>query len=183
MSEHEPGQQQPADRALSRPHGLDEATLEFEDFYRRTAMPLMRFLLLQGASPADAAEAAQDALTAAYTQWHEIDSPKAWVHRVASRTWIRKVVSLKEDLTAEPTVPNPLLKAIPTDAWHQRQELITGLSALPPRQRQVMAWALSGYSPTEIAAELGLPNEQIRANLHLARRALAGALNDGKERP
>jgi RNA polymerase sigma-70 factor (ECF subfamily) len=182
MPEHEPGQQ-PADRVLSGAHGLDDATVEFEGFYRCTAMPLIRFLMLQGASPADAAEAAQDALTAACTHWHEIDSPKAWVHRVASRAWIRKVVNLREDLTAEPTVPTPLLKAIPTDAWHLRQELVAGLSALPPRQRQVMAWTLSGYSPAEIATELDLPNEQIRANLHLARRALAGTLNDGKETP
>jgi RNA polymerase sigma factor (sigma-70 family) len=153
----------------------------FELFYRQTVVELVRFLVLQGASTADAAEVAQDTLSAAYTHWDTLQNPRAWCFRVASRDLIRRVSSVHEDLTADPEAPTPLLRATPTNAWHIRHELITALAALPPRQRQVMAWTLSGYTPAEIANELNLPNDQVRANLLLARRALAARLDDGQD--
>lgn len=183
MPESDPPPRQPSEPVLRSVDRVDATTSEFEGFYRDTAVPLVRFLLMQGARPADAAEAAQEALAAAYTHWHTIDTPKAWTYRVASRAWIRKAVSLNEELTAEPITPSPLLRAIPTEAWHRRHELVTALAALPPRQRQVMAWTLSGYTPAEIAAELDLPSDQVRANLALARRTLAAALTDEEDTP
>lgn len=154
---------------------------EFEAFYRGNAVALVRFLVLQGASLADAAEIAQDTLAEVFVRWQRIDHPRAWCHRVASRAWIRRAVHKQpEDLTADPP-PSPLLRPIPVDAWHQRHDLITALAALPPRQRQIMAWRLSGYEPREIAAELGITGEQVRSNLLLARRRLSQRLASGKE--
>jgi RNA polymerase sigma-70 factor (ECF subfamily) len=157
------------------------STNAFELFYRQTALQLVRFLVLQGASTTDAADVAQETLSTAYTRWHTLENPRAWSFRVASRSLIRRLSSVREDLTATPQAPSPLLRATPTDAWLIRHELITALAALPPRQRQVMAWTLSGYTPTEISHELNLPSDQVRANLRLARRALAARLDDGED--
>jgi RNA polymerase sigma factor (sigma-70 family) len=151
----------------------DLVAVEFAQFYRETAPVLVRFLVLQGARVADAADIAQSTLCSAYAHWHKITNPRAWSFRTASRAWIRHAVDTsREELAADPP-RSPLLGATPTDAWHLRQELITALAALPARQRQVMAWTLSGYTPTEIAEELRLPSDQVRANLRLARHALA----------
>ena len=42
------------------------------------------------------------------------------------------------------------------DAAEIAQDTITELDGLPARQRQIMAWTLSGFTPAEIAPELGL---------------------------
>lgn len=154
----------------------------FETFYRRIVTPLVRFLVLQGASVADAADVAQDTLCRAYERWDSLDNPRAWSYRVASKAWIRRLTSVNnEDLTSDPADSSPLLRSVPTDAWHARQDLIEALAALPPRQRQVMAWTLSGYTPAEIATELQLENDQVRANLRHARRTLADRLTDRED--
>jgi RNA polymerase sigma-70 factor (ECF subfamily) len=159
----------------------EEAT-EFEAFYRATVVPLVRFLVLQGAPVTDAAEIAQDTLANAYPRWGTLTHPRAWSYRVASKAWIRRATTVREDPVAEPPEPGPLLRANPTNAWHVRHELVTALAELPARQRQVMAWTLSGYTPAEIATELQLPGDQVRANLHLARRKLIERLTEG-DRP
>lgn len=182
MSEADHAPRRPTEDARSTAGGHDRVLVsEFEAFYRATVPELMRFLMLHGATMADAAEVVQDTLSAAYQRWDSINHHRAWSYRVASRAWIRKVTTIKEDLTADPAAPSPLLRATPTDAWHARHELIIALAALPPKQRQVTAWTLAGYTPTEIATELQLISERVRANLGLARRALAQQLIDEQD--
>lgn len=182
MSDHERARRRPGEGARSVVSRQDRATIAaFEVFYRTTAPELTRFLLLQGATLADAAETVQDTLSSAYERWDSIDKHRAWSYRVASRTWIRKMTTVREDLTADPAAPSPLLRATPTDAWHVRHELIAALAALPSKQRQVMAWTLSGYTPAEISEELQLTSDQVRANLRLARRALAQRLTNEQD--
>jgi RNA polymerase sigma-70 factor (ECF subfamily) len=179
MSEHDRASRRPGGESRPTVSRQDRAAVaEFEVFYRATAPELTRFLLLQGATITDAAEAVQDTLSSAYQRWDSIDNHRAWSYRVASRTWIRKMTTVKEDLTADLAVPSPLLRATPADAWHVRHELIAALASLPPKQRQIMAWTLSGYTPAEIAEELQLTSDQVRANLRLARRALAQQLDE-----
>lgn len=50
-----------------------------------------------------------------------------------------------------PAASYPHGPATSVEAWHIRHELITALAALPPRQRQVMPWTFSGYTPAETA--------------------------------
>jgi DNA-directed RNA polymerase specialized sigma24 family protein len=44
-----------------------------------------------------------------------------------------------------------------------------------------MAWTVSGYTPVEIAKELGLTSDAVRATLMKARRALTGRLSGRKD--
>lgn len=156
------------DAAFSRP-AADE---EFASFYRATMRPLVQFLLNQGAGIHLAADIAQESMGKAYRRWTEIEHPRAWVHKVASRSLVRHISQAVEDPTdpvPEPSshLPRPDLAS----QWEAEQAMLQILQALPPRQRQVRAWTVSGYTPAEIAAELGLSPEAVRSSLKKVRRA------------
>jgi RNA polymerase sigma factor (sigma-70 family) len=150
----------------------------YSAFYRAEIKALANFLLWMGAGVTDAADLAQEAMIDAYRSWPSIQHPRAWVRRVASRKHARRRIDRDEtaaDLTDD---HNPLLRA-PADipVWEQRHEVLRLLATLPWRQRQAMAWSFDGYRPQEIAAELNITPEAARANLKLARRALAARLD------
>jgi RNA polymerase sigma-70 factor (ECF subfamily) len=158
---------------LSEPRPETTQDTEFAAFYRTTTKPLVAFLIMQGATLTDATDIVQDAMIKAYRAWHGIDHPRAWAYRVASRALIRRLVDRRDIPVEQPPEPSPpLLRSGDSDDWELRQDLIRALAALPHRQRQIMAWTLAEYTPTEIAAELQLTPGTVRQNLHLARRTL-----------
>ncbi|MFJ9953221.1 RNA polymerase sigma factor [Kitasatospora sp. NPDC091207] len=152
---------------------------EFAYFYRTCLRKLVAFLMWQGASAALAADLAQDTMLKAYERWDRIQSPEAWSRRVASRELVRafsRVEESIEELTLEPTslLPSPGEAA----EWERRQEILNLLSGLPARQRQVMAWTLDDYTPTEIAAELGMNPAAVRASLFKARMTVSSRMTE-----
>lgn len=151
----------------------------FSTFYRAFAPDLVGFLIWQGARPADAAEIAQEAMTAAFRSWGSIDSARAWTRRVASRAYARRIASVEEDLVAEiPEARSPLVSdPSALDSVVGRHEVLRLLALLPPRQRQVMAWTVDGFAPGEIAEELKMEPEAVRSSLYKARRTLAQHLD------
>ena len=184
MSEHEPTEASVI-RASSTPSEVDTtADAAFTAFYRAKIKQLIGFLVLHGASLTDAAEVAHDTLSLAYRRWNTIDSPWAWSCRTASRAWGRKRFRAEntETLVAEPPEPrpSPVLRAPDLDRWELLHDILQALDALPPRQRQVMAWTLCEFTPAEISRELSMNEDAVRANLYKARRALAARL-DGRE--
>ncbi|WP_380283724.1 RNA polymerase sigma factor [Kitasatospora purpeofusca] len=156
---------------------------EFDEFYLRFTPRLVGFLMWQGAPARLAADLAQEAMIKAYQRWSQIRSPEAWLRRVASRDLVRYVSRVPEDPMDElPESPGPLIRSTDELAeMESRQELLDLLGSLPPRQRQVLAWSVDGYSPTEIAEELGINPATIRANLMKARRAVAGRLRNRED--
>ncbi|GAA1500840.1 sigma-70 family RNA polymerase sigma factor [Kitasatospora kazusensis] len=155
---------------------------DFSLFYRAFALRLTRFLMWQGASAALAADLTQDTMIKAYQGWSRIEAPEAWSRRVSSRALVRHLSRVEEDpvdLVPEPTslLPRPGEAA----EWEQQQEILHVLRGLPPRQRQVLAWTLDGFTPAEIADELGLEPGSVRANLLKARRAVAGRMTTREE--
>jgi RNA polymerase sigma-70 factor (ECF subfamily) len=155
---------------------------EFSDFYRATLRPLVQFLINQGSSIHLAADIAQETMARAYRRWTEIDHPRAWVHKVASRELVRHFSRVVEEPTD--SVPEPSSLAPRPDTageWEVRQVTLHVLQALPPRQRQVLAWTLSGYTPTEIAAELRMSPEAVRSSLKKARRTATRHIDESGE--
>jgi RNA polymerase sigma factor (sigma-70 family) len=151
----------------------------FSKFYCEFFRDLVALLMMNGASFADAREVAQDTMTKAYQRWSTIDRPKPWAAKVAFRAWTRRVTSNRED----PVESLPELGALQPssgdeEVWINQHDLLRALSCLPPRQRQVMAWTIAGYSPAEIATELGISDEAVRASLMKARRAIIKHLGD-----
>jgi len=158
-------------------HGVD-----FAVFYRSEVRPLVGFLMMQGAGVADAADLAQESMVEAFRRWVTIRHPRAWVRRVATRAYIRRATAIQEQPTCDVPEPSLLLRPQADIAvWEQRQEVLRALAALPQRQRQIMAWIYDGFTPQEIAEELGLTAEAVRASALKARRALAKNLQfDGE---
>ncbi|MEU4180406.1 sigma-70 family RNA polymerase sigma factor [Streptomyces sp. NPDC026589] len=154
---------------------------EFASFYRDVLSSLVGFLINQGACVRDAADIAQESMTDAYRCWGDIEYPKAWVHKAASRALVRKVAQIEElvEDVPEPTSLLPRPDAIAE--WEVRHDALLILRGLPPRQRQVMAWTLNGFTPTDIAHHLGLSAETVRANLKKARRAAVARIKEREE--
>lgn len=156
----------------------------FAVFYRDFMPPLMRFLCWQGAPLADAAEVAQETMTQLYRRWTAVHTPKAWVRRVASRRWGRRIAEgHQEQLVDEVALDavagtSRLLTADAVAAFEQHHDALRLLDRLPTRQRQILAWTYEGYTPTQIAEELHLTPEAVRANLLKARRAAASYLRE-----
>jgi RNA polymerase sigma-70 factor (ECF subfamily) len=155
---------------------------EFSNFYRKTIRGLTGFLVNQGASLPEAADIAQDTMMKAYRSWTGLRTPRAWVHTVASRTYIRRVTEVREE-PVDP-LPEPTSRLLRPDAaaeWEAQQEAVQWVKALPPRQRQVLAWTISEFTPTEIAEQLGMTPEAVRASLKKARRTIAESITHGEE--
>lgn len=147
---------------------------DFSVFYRGFVRTLVGFLIAQGARSVEAAEIAQDAMREIYTRWDDIENPEAYARKTASRAWARAVASIEEDLVDVVPEKTPLLRhQAATEEWEEKQDALRLLRRLPSRQRQVLAWTLNGYKPTEIAEQLGMKPSAVRASLNKARRAIA----------
>ncbi|MEU0208342.1 sigma-70 family RNA polymerase sigma factor [Streptomyces canus] len=150
---------------------------EFSAFYRSTIRPLVGFLINHGAAATLAADIAQDTMTKAYKRWTELHEPRGWVHTVAARALARTIASVEEDLVEQ--VPEPTALLARPDAlaeWETRYDALPLLHSLPPRQRQILAWTLAGYTPSDIADQLCISPETVRGNLAKARRAAVAYL-------
>ncbi|MFD9631943.1 RNA polymerase sigma factor [Streptomyces violascens] len=153
-------------------HSSVGAEEQFIRFYRDGVPLLIGFLVRQGASAVLAADLAQDAMIEAYRQWAAIEHPRAWVRSVASRGLARHIGGLQEGAADPLPDGRPLVPDLQALAqWEADQELLRLLEPLPPRQRQVMAWFTDGYNIAEIARELDLTEETVRANLYKARKS------------
>lgn len=148
------------------------AAADFAQFYRDTAKPLVAFLINQGATLHEAADLAQDTLTKAFQRWCGLEHPRAWVHTVAGRALIRLRLDERE-IPADPLPPSPLLRSGDIEHWELSFDIVRALGRLTDRQRQVMAWTLSGFTPAEIADALRLSGDVVRQHLMYARRTLS----------
>ncbi|MFE2498801.1 RNA polymerase sigma factor [Streptomyces scopuliridis] len=150
--------------------------LDFALFYSEHLAMLTRFVMRLGASPYEAAEAAHVAFVEAFPKWSQITTPRAWLRTVAARAFLRQT-GLRDQPTG--TVPDqpggecPLAAVVLKD---EEQRVYAALGMLPPRQRQVMAWHLDGFSHSEISDQLGITVEAVRQNYARARAALKRAL-------
>lgn len=154
---------------------------------------MVTFLRWHGATLAEAADAAQEAMIKAYERWstvgETVDRPDAWVRTVATREFIRRRTRSREEPSDDPLVEvhTSLLRdgaaagedpaAEDLERRDQQLQVLHLLQLLPARQRQVMAWTYDYYTPTEIAARLSITAEAARSNLRLARRALADLID------
>ncbi|MEU3795758.1 sigma-70 family RNA polymerase sigma factor [Streptomyces fructofermentans] len=154
---------------------------EFANFYRMHVKILIAFLIKQNASLNDAADIAQSSMEKLYGRWGEVEYPKAWVYKVASRELIRKLVDARENPVREVPESSSLLPGGGMDEWESRHEAMRVLRMLPPRQRQIMAWTLSDFTPAEIAEQLNLSCEAVRASLRKARQAATALVRKGEE--
>jgi RNA polymerase sigma factor (sigma-70 family) len=147
---------------------------EFARFYREHIGRLVAYLIYQGAPAHLAADIAQEAMITACRRWNEITSPRAYAWKVAYQAFMRHAL----DATEEPVAEVPESAAVlphpeEAEAWLQKQQVIEVLRALSPRQRQVLALTIDGWTPAEIAGLLGVAPPAVRSSLMKARRTAA----------
>lgn len=159
------------DRSVARWDAILKS--EFSQFYREFTPNLVAFLVRNGAQTADAADLAQETLIDAFRSWKEISTPDRWCFRVAFRKFLRMKATHREEPSSDRVdVGTTLLGAAALGAVGELDDLQRLLNQLPPRQRQVLACTMFGFSHYEIAASLVVSQEAVRANLMKARRSL-----------
>ncbi|MEU9298586.1 sigma-70 family RNA polymerase sigma factor [Streptomyces sp. NPDC048266] len=141
---------------------------------------LVRFLLLHGASWTAAQDAAQDAFTQMCTPGLSIAYPRAWLRKVAWRSWVKQKIA-PEELCSEPPEPHELTMRWQTPAQaaeldEESRAVIALLLQLPAKQRAAMAWTLDGFTTEESARAMGTTPVAVRQNLTRARAALKAGL-------
>lgn len=155
---------------------------QFAAFYRANTRGLVAFLVTQGVSVPVAADIVQDTMLKAYQRWNDLRDPRAWARTVASRELVRRIASVEEKLVEQVPEPSSLLSDPDAIAeWEHCYDLLPLLRSLPPRQRQVLAWTLDGFTPDDIAQQLRITSEAVRSNLWKARRAAAAYLKAREE--
>jgi len=152
---------------------------EFETFYRQQSAALTRWLTARGACPADAADAAQEALTQVWLHWPHITSHRSYLYRIAGREMARIWHARRQDARfragAQPSATQADGITARLEAGLVRQQLLT----LPVRQRTVLAGYYDGYRDAELAPVLGMAAATIRSDRRHARvgmRALTALL-------
>ncbi len=147
---------------------------DFDAFFTDDFPRLTGFLITLGYGSGLAQECAAEAMIKAHEKWLELDNPRAWIRKVASNYALRQSMRDIDGVrrAVEGGWLQPATSPDPTrivEVRMQREEL---LKSLPDRQREVMAWTLDGFDPTEIADALGLPPDTVRSNLRHARDKL-----------
>lgn len=159
----------------------------FSEFFRQEHRRLVGFVMKLGAQRGTAEDVAQAAFMEAYQGWREIRSPRAWVRKVATRTYLK---GLDERLVLDDAVDEVMLvdERDLADYVVQCDRVLAALRLLPEGQRVVMAWTMDGYPPSAIARELSearqcsVAPESVRKNLQRARENLKSILaRSGKE--
>jgi RNA polymerase sigma factor (sigma-70 family) len=154
---------------------MPEPDLPFPEFYRSHFPGLVVFVMWLGAGAEEAADVAQETMTRAWRDWEKLRHPRAWVRKVASREYCRRIAACQDEPTDQIPAHRLALGMAADEAailGAGQARVLELLRLLPPRQRQVMAWYYDGYAPAEIAEFLSLDPGAVRASLHKARDRL-----------
>lgn len=158
--------------------GRYDTTEPFDEFYRCHLAKIYRGLALALASDELAREAADEAMTRAYANWHKVsrlDNPAGWVFRVGlnwATSWWRKTrreqARLADAMHPRTVAPDPVGLAART-----------ALESLPLNQRTVVVCrVLLELSTAETAAALAISEGTVKSRLSRALTALRKALEE-----
>jgi RNA polymerase sigma factor (sigma-70 family) len=147
---------------------------EFAEFFRAEHKKLIRFVIAIGAGGDEAAEIAQVTFVKAFESWGVIRAPRAWIRRVAVNelTAARHAARRETPQATLPDAQAPVSTALAVELTEEARQVLAALQALPPGQRQVMAWIIDGFGPAEIARELGVSPDSVRQSYAKARKNL-----------
>jgi len=147
---------------------------QFVAFFRAEHKKLVRFVIAIGADGDEAAEIAQVTFVKAFEGWEGIRAPRAWIRRVAVNELAasRRAARRETPQATLPDTPGPVSTALAVELTEEARQVLAALRALPPGQRQVMAWIIDGFGAAEIARELGVSPESVRQSHAKARKNL-----------
>jgi RNA polymerase sigma-70 factor (ECF subfamily) len=158
---------------------------EFERLYRANVDAVTAYFARRAAEPQVVADLTADTFVAAITSFESFDPRKgtarAWVFGIARRVYAshceahsqqqQRLQRLAGRRDLDPDQVEELLNRI--DAERACRDMVTGLSALPERDRAVIELVdIAGLRPKEAAAALGLTPGTVRMRLMRTRARL-----------
>lgn len=170
-------------RSLDAPAPVQEpaAPLTLEDLYRTHRMRLVRLAILLVDEQATAEDVVQEAFTGLHRNWNSLRDAKAAVGylRTAVVNGSRSV--LRRRKTARDYVPphSPNARSAESLAMlsTEHQSVVNALSALPPRQREVLVLRYyGGMSESEISEVAGISKGTVKSTASRALEALQKAM-------
>ncbi|MFE1797691.1 RNA polymerase sigma factor [Streptomyces sp. NPDC059517] len=163
-----------------------EEQKKYDAFFRSEFNILTRHVILLGATPEEAKDAAQSALIDLLQNWSTVQAPRPWSRKAAAHHFLRSDIRenkadrlARADFIARRGSDNSYSLCSPLEEWEFIVNFVE--NHLVGVQRQVMAWSIDGFEPQDIAKQLGMAPATVRSNLRHARKKLATAL--GKEHP
>jgi RNA polymerase sigma factor (sigma-70 family) len=140
--------------------------VDFTEFFRAEHRKLIRFVMTLDANSDQAAEIAQATFFKALQAWGTIRNPLAWIRRVAVNELAaaRRAAHREAPCATLPDAQVSLSAALAVELGDEARRVLTVLATLPPKQREVMAWIIDGFSASEIARELGVRPDLVRQN-------------------
>jgi RNA polymerase sigma factor (sigma-70 family) len=143
---------------------------DFEDFFRSFFPQAVGYVMANGYDRETAIGATQDAMLAAYRSWTVITHPRAWIMKVAYRKALDQTKRQpREQLVAEFNDEQFGTLQPAEDNWEQLLGLLAGLPAV---QRKILFLRVAGYTPDDIAAEMGGSAASVRSSLRKARETV-----------
>lgn len=162
------------------PGNLVQMRAEWIDFFDAHYHRVVRFLMHNGASLADAQDAAQEAFTESFDLMSQ--SPERWANVMGKPTWIRTVAlrryrrppgPRRRPLTAGNEIPDlPALGPGHDELTVQAQLILQALQALDEEARTVMAFGLDDIPTADTAYVLGITQQRVRDVRKKARTVL-----------
>jgi len=160
------------------------APLTLEDLYRTHRMRLVRLAVLLVDEPATAEDVVQEAFTGLHRHWSNLrDSGAALGYlRTAVVNGSRSV--LRRRKTARDYTPPHQVNARSAESLAmlsaEHQAVVSALSKLPPRQREVLVLRYyGGLSEAEIAEAAGITRGTVKSTASRALEALQKIMNSG----
>jgi len=143
---------------------------EWIGFYDTHYHRVVRFVMHNGASQADAQDATQEAFIESWKlmssdpgRWQAITGKEAWIRTVALRRARRPPGSRRRPLTAGDELPDlPAPGPGHEELTVQAQLVLRALRALDEEARTVMAFDLDGIPAADIARELNITQQRVR---------------------
>lgn len=134
-----------------------------------------------------AEDAVQEALVRAWQQLPSLRDPDkfdAWLYRLVVNACADQGRQLKRWSTQVRALPLDASVGDDTGTVADREQLERGFSRLKPEQRAVVVLHYySGFSATEMARILGIPEGTARSRLHYATEAMRAALQADARQP
>jgi RNA polymerase sigma-70 factor (ECF subfamily) len=160
---------------------LDRGVIDFDEFYGAAARRIVRHAYALTGNISDAQDITQEAFARAWQRWDKVrnlDSPEAWVRRVATNLATSR---FRRDRTARVAAWQLVAGPVP-EVSPDTVALVAALKTLPERHRVVLVLHYLADQPVDqIAAELRCPVGSVKAWLSRGRAALTLLLALGDE--
>lgn len=155
--------------------------LEVAEFFRVHYRSVVSYVMVHGADPHAAEDAAQAAMELLMTRFCEIRNRPGWVRRVARNHFLTAVQRRAQERAKALQGGHLADRSFDTHGVSRDSEegrrVLALLADLPASQRQVIELVIDGLAMDEIAEVLGKPAVTVRSNLRYARDKLRARLD------